>query len=98
MRVTKHGQERMRERLGLPKRALVRKAALALERGRPREAFGGPLRDYLNYKHASHGNADNMRVYGHELFIFNGEDLITAWALPRKYWKDARHGAENLKV
>lgn len=91
MHITRHGAERVRERLGVPKRAVARRAALALERGRPREDFSGSFRKYLDAKFRLHHVADNMRVFGNHLFLFQGDILITAWTIPLCFRKAAHH-------
>lgn len=85
MRITKHGGQRVRERLGVPKRAVERMAAAALKEGAQHSDFAGSMRRYLDAVFFDYGTATNMRVYNQHLFIFNGETLITAWAIPAKY-------------
>lgn len=93
MRVTKHAEQRARERLGIPTRAVARMAAAALADGAPHSAFAGSMKRYLDSVFFSHGNATNMRVFNQHLFIFSGEKLITAWALPAKYRNAALNAA-----
>ena len=84
MVVTDHGEDRLRHRLGFPKRAVPRMAAKALREGRHREDFRGELRKYLDNVFISHGGAaDNMWLLGETLYLFDGEVLITAWTLPK---------------
>ena len=43
-----HAEHRMRKRFGLPRRATVRMADMALTAGTPRTDFSGRLRRYLD--------------------------------------------------
>lgn len=92
--VTKHGAQRVRERLGLPKKTVERLAARALEEGAPHNAFAGGIKRYLDKVFLDHHNATNMRVLNGYLFLFNDQTLITCWALPPKYRK-AKAGGES---
>lgn len=85
MRVTKHGERRIRERIGVPKRAVERMAGKALSDGHKHSDFSGAMRRYLNSVFLDHKNANNMRVYNQHLFIFDGETLVTVWLLPAKF-------------
>ena len=83
--VTKHARKRLRERLGLPSRAVVRAAALALRSGLSSEDTNKELRRYLDAK--AQENADIIRVYRGSVFAFatvgDTASLITAWPLKR---------------
>lgn len=85
MHVTNHGGKRVRERLGIPKKAVERMAALALSEGKRHADFAGSMRRYLDGVFLEHRSANNLRVYAQHVFVFSGEALITAWQLPAKY-------------
>lgn len=84
-RVTKHGGRRAVERLGIPKRSVERMADRALADGARHADFSGSMRRYLDGVFLRYGKANNMRVYNQHLFIFDHDNLITAWALPPRY-------------
>lgn len=89
MKVSDHGTDRMRERLGIPKKAAARMAEKALIEGTPHYEFSGSLRRYLDWivlhDLPRHG-AKVVRVYGQHVFLFGLDDtLVTAWLLPAKY-------------
>lgn len=85
MRMTTHASARMRERMGVPKRAVAKLAETALSEGKRHSDFAGSIRRYLDGVFLQHRSATNMRVYAQHLFIFDGETLITAWMLPPKF-------------
>lgn len=85
MRVTRHAEQRTRERVGLPKRAVDRAAARALRKGRPRQHFSGALRRYLNFIFMKRQKANNMRVYSGYIYMFDGDSLITVLEVPPEF-------------
>lgn len=88
--VTKHGEERIRGRLGLPARAVERMARNALARGKKRTEFTGPLRSYLDklYRRGMMENrATDIIVYNHVIYLFCNRHLLTCWKVPSKLKK-----------
>ena len=90
MYVTKHGNKRSRERIGIPKKAVDRNAKNALENGLTHGQTRGGLKRYLDFLYF-HGNgeANNMRVYGDHVYLFHDEILITVLNVPPEYRKQA---------
>ena len=96
--VTRHGARRARERTGVPKSAVGRMAANALEKGLPHEDTSGGLRRYLDWLYVKgDGGANNMRVYGDHIYLFNGKILITVFNVPPEYRKAAKHQQEKRR-
>lgn len=93
--VTHHGRERASERLGLPKSAVPKLAAEALERGQRHGDFSGRFKRYLDKTFLQHRTANNMRVYHEHLFIFDGNVLITCWRLPQHFVAAANKAAKR---
>lgn len=83
--VTRHGEKRIRKRIGLPKKTVQRLADAALVEGSRHSDFAGSFRKYLDAVYLEHRNANNMRVYRGNLFLFNGSTLITCWVLPNRF-------------
>jgi hypothetical protein len=80
--ITRHGAQRLHERLGLRKRSLWRITQRAFDEGlRPSEAVGA-LRAHLSALYLSHRTANNLRVYGENVFLFADETLITVFSVP----------------
>ena len=86
--VTRHGERRVRGRLGLPKRAVEAAAERAWTDGYPRRRFTGSIRRYLDKVAAREATDRALRVHGGALYVFDpAGNLVTAWALPAKYAK-----------
>lgn len=83
--ITDHADQRVRKRLGLPRKAVDKQATAALERGAAHSDFSGSFRRYLDKVFLSERRASNMRVHAGHLYLFAGETLITCWALPPKF-------------
>lgn len=84
-KLTKHGSNRIRKRVGLPKKAVARTAALALERGRPIEAFSGGMRRWLSARLTDEKSAALAVVYGEFVYLFAEDHLITTIPLPPEF-------------
>lgn len=87
LNVTNHALRRCRERMGVPKKAVIRMVEKAFEVGKCHSDFSGSFSRYLDSIFLKERNANNMRVYNGHLFIFAGDTLITAWPVPSKYRK-----------
>lgn len=86
IKVSEHGRQRARERLGIPRRAIKRMAALARRHGKGRAYFRGDLRRYL--ESCSQGGAvrQDVRVYGGFIYIFGMDGtFVTCWPVPRVF-------------
>lgn len=89
MRVTKHGQLRLKERAGFNRVAALRMAARALTEGISHGETTGRLRNYLDGLYRSNYVANNMRIHGEFIYLFTGETLITVLNLPNEHKKAA---------
>lgn len=102
--VTKHGYSRMKERMGLGKKATERMTLKAFNEGiTSYELKKGHLKDYLNRKEKNPGSAQCVKVYGQTVYFFvtDGKDkigLITAYQLPRDLQKEAIDQQKLLKM
>jgi len=87
MRISNHASSRIRERCGLPKKAVERNAENALSKGLTREECTGKLQKYFDYLYLSHGIGANIRLYGNHVYIFTHKQLITVLPLPNAHRK-----------
>jgi len=88
--VTRHAEHRIRERVGLPKKAVRRAAARAITCGVSHLETSGGLRRYLDYIYMrGYGEANNMYVYGAFIYLFCNDTLMTVYDVPQKYRKQA---------
>ncbi len=86
-RVSKHAVKRMRQRLGLSKKATLREAARALE-GIAVEECGGMLRRWLEYMRKQHG-VEQYRLTPAGVYVFTDDGcMITVLPVPPEYAKD----------
>jgi len=88
--VTRHAEHRIRERVGLPKKAVRRAAAKAITMGINRTDTGGGLRRYLDYLYwRGGGEANNIVIYGDKVYLCNADTLITVLDIPAVHKKQA---------
>lgn len=85
--VTWHGKNRLKERVGIPKRASQRQTQRAFERGITLEETVGSLRNYLDGVYLREGTANNLRIWNGSVYIFKDERLLTVYALPSRFRK-----------
>ena len=98
LRITKHGSDRTRERIGIPKKAVDRAAAIAFEKGLKHSDTCGGLKRYLDYLYfRGDGEANNMRVYGDHIYMFHDTTLITVLSVPPEHRKQAVYLQRKMK-
>lgn len=95
MRVSKHANKRIHERINIPKKAIDKLAMKALEHGITHKEAKGQLSKYLDKLFLAHQNNAKMRVYNQKVFIFDSNEiLITVIDLPT----NLRKVAEKIKL
>jgi hypothetical protein len=85
MDITQHAKERIRERVGIPKRSVDKNAEQALTYGVTHKEATGRLKKYFEYLFLSHGIGANIRLYANNVYIFTREKLITVLPLPNAH-------------
>ena len=86
MQVTHHAKDRIKERCGLPKKAIERNAVHALQNGVRHEECTGKLKKYVDWVFLSHQRGANIRLYSNHVYIFtSSEKLITVLPIPHIY-------------
>lgn len=86
MIVTQHAQTRIKERCGLPKKAIKKNALIALQNGVCHNETTGRLKKYIDWLFLSYGYGGNIRLYNNHVYIFTISDkLITVLPLPNIY-------------
>lgn len=86
VKVTRHAEKRARQRLGIKKSAVERTAEKALEYGITHAEAKGKLSRHLDGIFTLNYKPTNLRVYNHNVYLFNGTTLITVIPLPSKFW------------
>lgn len=96
VQMTHHAEHRIRERIGVNKKATQRQADLAYEKGLKKDEVSGKLRKWIEGKIDSHisenGLENDIRIYNSSLFVYESDDidrLITAIHLPTGLLKTA---------
>lgn len=89
MRVSKHGEERVRKRTGVNKKSVERQAKLAIERGMYEHQLSGYLRQWVQDRSDSvQYSPKTCIIYNNALFIFGSSDtLVTSLKLPTEIQK-----------
>lgn len=82
--ITRHARQRMRERLGLPKRAVQRHAQRAYDEGLHHGGVSGAAGRYLDALYFKNRCANDLRVYGEFVFVFANGVLITVHEIPNR--------------
>lgn len=85
--VTYHAEARVRERMGVPKRAVARMAERAFREGAKHSEYSGRMRRYLDQVYLKEHKTNQLRVYNQCLFLFADDVLLTAWQLPQELRK-----------
>ena len=99
MEVREHAKDRIRERCGLPKKAIERNAAIALRDGVKHAECTGRLRKYVDYLFLSHKKGGKIRLYNNHVYIFTvKEDLITVIPLPNAHRNAVRKAIKRRKL
>lgn len=94
--VSRHGYERMKERMGFNKSAARRMSQRAYKEGVGVHNSNGALQRYLESKDDYYPDNNIIRIYGNAVYCFKygqyGEDestsylmLVTVYPLPKKY-------------
>jgi hypothetical protein len=97
MGITKHAEDRIRQRCGIPKRVVQKNAETALRHGIKHGECSGRLKKYFDYLFLSHNNTGaNIRIYGNHVYIFTKERLVTVLPLPHEH-KNAVRKLMNKK-
>ena len=86
--VTKHAEERLKERNGLNKKSIERMAAKALYEGVSHSHTNGRLHKWITSIYMKKRVANNIRLYGDKAYLFKGYVLITVIQIPQNLMKD----------
>lgn len=87
--ITDHAEGRFKERTGLSKRLVTKKAQAALERGITHADATGQLRKYFDKLYLAQETANNIRVYCGTVYLFSYDTLLTVFPLPQNLRKAA---------
>lgn len=92
MRVSRHAKDRIKERVGIPKKSSDRLVQKVLEKGVERRQTKGRLNKWLTSKYYNNPRYNETRiyVYGDKAYIFANNTLITVIQIPQDIARDAK--------
>lgn len=85
--LTDHAIERADERLGWNREILLKMSQKALEKGLNHCDTKSKLNKYITKLWFQYKTANNVKIYGENLFLFKGNILITLYRLPNELIK-----------
>ena len=88
--ITEHAFDRAKERLALNEGAFKKIVTRAYLQGIRHRDTKGTLNDYITKLYMQYKNANNIRIYGEVVYLFNNHTLITLYQIPndlKKYLK-----------
>jgi hypothetical protein len=83
--VTEHAAKRVRQRLGLPKRAATREFDRALQRGLREQEVYGPYKEYLRGLHERYGETYDYLTTPMGIFVVSLDTLVTVLNVPKEF-------------
>ena len=86
-KATKHAYERAKQRFGWRAATLDRMMIKAFDEGMRHGELKGALNKYVNNLWISHKAANNIRIYGQNVYFFKGKLLITLYRINNKLVK-----------
>jgi hypothetical protein len=89
--ITTHAKKRAKQRMKWNKNVLQKMANKALNEGYQHSDTKGTVHRYLTKLWFDHQNANNMRIYGEDIFFFKDNLLITLYRMPHNIIKKAKY-------
>lgn len=88
MNISNHARQRMKERCGFNRKTQDRMAQKAFKEGITHKQTKGRLHKWVTSLFFKNCNANNIRLYGDNAYIFCGETLVTVIPIPNDLRKD----------
>lgn len=86
--ITHHAYKRAKQRIGWRRQTVNRMADRAFTAGISKDQVKAKLRRYLDMLSHMGGDERTIKIYGHFIFIFCDNRLITVLDLPKIYFKE----------
>lgn len=87
LKITDHAYKRAKKRMSWRADVLDKMASKAICLGITHSKSKGNLKRYFTKIYLQYRKANNIRVYGENIFIFNNNTLITIFRLPQSLIK-----------
>ena len=81
-KITKHAEERLKERFGIKRKSMKRIVNRVLKKGLDHKEAKGKVKKYMTELYLKQEKANNIRIYGSDVYVFKYETLITVLHLP----------------
>ena len=85
--VTNHAYKRAKKRMRWSKSTTNKMARLALEKGKSHSDIKGKLNRYISKLWFTNKTANNTKIYGEDVYLFNNNTLITIYRVPTQLIK-----------
>lgn len=95
MNISNHARQRMKERCGFNRKVQDRMAQKAFNEGITHKQTKGRLHKWVTSLFFKNCNANNIRLYGDNAYIFCGETLVTVIPIPNDLKKDFERMVER---
>ena len=93
--ITNHAYDRGKERIGLNNTALQKQAVKAYEQGVTHSETSGNLCKFIDKIFLSHKKANNIKILGEHIFLFQNNVLITVYQVPNSLKKSVHKVQKN---
>ena len=87
--ITDHAYEMAKDRLSMNRGSFEKLAGKAFLLGVKQADSAGNLKKYIDSKYFVAKSANNIRIYGENLFVFSKNTLITVYQIPNNLRKSA---------
>lgn len=88
--ISRHAEKRMKERCGFNKKSIERIVKRAYEKGTDYKDTTGLLKRWIKKIHLKNKKANEYRVYGQMLYIFDNGKLVTVLHIPNELKKELK--------
>jgi hypothetical protein len=89
LKVTDHAKKRLVERIGINKRSTEKLSQIAFRDGLSHNDLTGILKKYVDKVYLKERKANNIRIYGTNVYLFKDTTLITVLRLTSRLSKIA---------
>ena len=98
-RASKHAEDRVKERMSLPKSAVQKNIERAWEHGLTQGEVKGRVRRFMAGVYLRYKKSTNTRIYNDCVYCFGPDGtLITMYPVPEKLRKTCRRALKNRKT
>lgn len=90
-KITEHAYDKAKERFGWSKATLDRMVERIYWNGIWNQNLHGKLKEFVEDKRERYPTVKNARIYGQDIFLFQGTTLVTCYRVPNPLVKYIKH-------